>query len=125
MENIMAKLRYFPLDTVAGPPLPIKKDDLDIIARRTGTDIGLQTIVAKNRTVNGGIVREETMDSTIDDVSQDVITVSADDENKFRSAIRSIIDRYRAPRTVYATWGSTEKGGEIVSELSDEDDGWY
>jgi hypothetical protein len=121
----MAKLRYFPLDPVAGPPAPIRKEDLDRIAAETGAAISLHNVVARNRTTSGGIVREETMDSTMDEVSQDVITVSSDHETAFRSAIRSLIKLYRAPRTVYATWGSNEKGATLVSELCDEDDGWY
>ena len=125
METMMAKLRYFPLDPVGGPPLPIEKKDLDNIAKTTGAEISLRSVIASNRTETGGIIREETMDSTIDEVSQDVITVSSDNETAFRSAIRLLIKLYRAPRTVYSTWGSSEKGGEIVSELCDEDDGWY
>jgi hypothetical protein len=125
MDSIMAKLRYFPLDAVAGPPTPIRKEDLDRIAAETGAEISLHSIIARNHTVNGGIVREETMNSTIDEVSQDVVTVSSDQETAFRSAIRSLITLYRAPRTVYATWGSNEKGASVVSELCDEDDGWY
>jgi hypothetical protein len=125
MDSIVAKLRYFPLDAVAGPPMAIRKEDLDRIAAETGTEISLHNVIARNRTINSGIVREETMDSTIDEVSQDVITVSSDKETAFCSAIRSLIKLYRAPRTVYATWGSNEKGASLVSELCDEDDGWY
>ena len=120
----MAKMRYSPLDPVAGPPIPIRKEDLDNVARTTGAGISLSSVIASNRTETSGIVREETMNSTIDEVSQDVITVSAGDEAAFRSAVRLLIKLYRAPRTVYSTWGSSEKGGEIVSELCDEDDGW-
>ena len=125
MESIVAKLRYFPLDTVAGPPRPIVQSYLAKIAAKTGADIALQSIVAPNRTETNGIVREETMDSTIEQVSQDVITVSSENEKAFRLAVRALIDLYRAPRTVYATWGSTAKGADVVAELSDEDDGWY
>lgn len=125
MDKIVAKLRYFPLDTVAGPPVPIRQDDLDRIGRETHTDIKLNSVMARNRTVKGDIVREDTMNSTIDEVTQDVITVSSDNDASFRSAIRSLIKLYRAPRTVFGTWGSTQKGTEIVSELCDEEDGWY
>jgi hypothetical protein len=125
MERIVAKLRYFPLDAVAGPPTPIKKDDLDRIAHSAGVDISLQNVVAANRTVRGGIVREETMDSAIDEVSQDIITVRSESEATFRAAVRSLFKLYRAPRTVYATWGSNSEGAALVSELCDEDDGWY
>lgn len=125
MEEIMTKLRYHPLDTVAGAPVPIRKSDLDKIASDSGAVIGLEHIVASNRVESGGVVREETMDSKIEEVSQDVITVSAPDEKAFRKAVRAIIDIYRAPRTVFGTWGSSQKGADIVAELCDEDDGWY
>jgi hypothetical protein len=125
MENITVKLRYFPLDAVAGPPVPIKKDTLEKIGRETHTDISLQSITAKNHIVLGDIIREETMDSAIEEVTQDVITISSGDETAFRSAIRSLIKLYRAPRTVFGTWGSRERGSELVSELCDEHDGWY
>ena len=125
MENITAKLRYFPLDAVAGPPIPVKKDTLEKIGRDTHTDISLQSITANNRVVQGDIIREETMDSKIEEVTQDVITVSSSDETAFRLAIRSLIKVYRAPRTVFGTWGSSERGSEIISELCDEHDGWY
>jgi hypothetical protein len=125
MDKIIAKLRYFPLDAVAGPPLPIGQADLDKIGRETHADISVHSVVARNRTVNGDIIREDTMNSTIEEVTQDVITVSSGDDASFRSAIRSIIELYRAPRTIFGTWGSTQRGAEIVSELCDEKDGWY
>ena len=36
MEELIAVLRYFPLDPVTNPPNPIRKADLDKIARETG-----------------------------------------------------------------------------------------
>ena len=125
MQEIMAKLRYFPLEPVSATPVPITKSDLDKIAQSTGAQISLDTVKAKNQVVDGDIIREETMDSTIEEVSQSVITVASQDEQSFRKAICSLINLYRAPRTVYGTWGSTEKGALIVSELCDENDGWY
>ncbi len=126
MEEIMAKLRYFPLDLVSAPPNPIRKADLEKIARETGTEISLETVVNKSRTVQGDVMREQTMDSHIEEVSQDVITVSAKDEKAFRSAISTLFKLYRAPRTVFGTWGSSAKGREIVFRLCDEEgDGWY
>jgi hypothetical protein len=125
MEEIIAKLRYFPLEPVSATPVPIIKSDLDKIAQTTGVQVSLHTITAKNQVVDGDVIREETMDSTIEDVSQTVITASSQDEASFRKAIRELINLYRAPRTVYGTWGSTEKGALIVSELCDENDGWY
>ncbi len=125
MDKIIGKLRYHPLDTVAGTPIPIRKTDLDKIAADTSTNISLEHIVAGNRVETGGIVREETMDSSIEEVSQDVITLFSQDEKTFRTAARAIIGLYRAPRTVFGTWGSDEKGTSIISQLCDEYDGWY
>jgi hypothetical protein len=125
MDKITGKFRYHPLDTVAGTPIPIKKADLDKIAAGTNTGIELEHIVARNRIETGGLIREETMDSAMEEVSQDVITISSEDEKAFRKAARAIIDLYRAPRTVFGTWGSDEKAAGIISQMCDEDDGWY
>jgi len=125
MEELIAVLRYFPLDPVTNPPTPIKKADLDKIARETGADITLNTINNKDRTIDGDVIREETMNSAIEEVSQEVITVSCGDETAFRSAVRALFKLYRAPRTVFGTWGSSKHGREIVYRLCDEYDGWY
>jgi len=125
MEELVAVLRYFPLDPVTNPPNPIRKADLDKIARETGTSISLDTVVNKGRTVDGDVIREETMNSTIEEVSQEVITVTCGDETVFRSAVRALFKLYRAPRTVFGTWGSSQRGREIVYRLCDVDDGWY
>ena len=125
MEELIAVLRYFPLDPVTNPPNPIRKADLDKIARETGADIALDSVSNKDRTVDGDVIREETMNSAIEEVSQEVITVSAGDETAFRSAVRALFKLYRAPRTVFGTWGSSLRGREIVFRLCDEYDGWY
>ena len=125
MEELVAVLRYFPLDPVTNPPNLIRKADLDKIARETGTSISLDTVVNKGRTVDGDVIREETMNSTIEEVSQEVITVTCGDETVFRSAVRALFKLYRAPRTVFGTWGSSQRGREIVYRLCDVDDGWY
>jgi len=125
MEELIAVLRYFPLDPVTNPPNPIRKADLDKIARETGASISLDKVINKDRTVNGDVIREETMNSTIEEVSQEAITVSCGDETAFRSAVRALFKLYRAPRTVFGTWGSSPRGREIVYRLCDEYDGWY
>jgi hypothetical protein len=71
------------------------------------------------------MVREDTMNSAIEEVSQDVITVTAHDEKALTLAVRALIRTYRAPRTVFGTWGSSPRGREIVCTLCDEHDGWY
>ena len=124
MAEIMAKIRYHPLGPAYGPFVPIKKSDLDNIAREHGVVISLEEIVGKNRQEVGGNIREETMDSTIEEITQTVVMVSADDEGAFREAVRALIKKYGGPRTTFSTWGSTDRGKWIVGELCDEDDGW-
>ena len=124
MAEIMAKIRYHPLGPACGPFVPIKKSDLDNIAREQGVVISLEEIVGKNRQEVGGNIREETMDSTIEEITQTVVMVSADDEGAFREAVRALIKKYGGPRTTFSTWGSTDRGKWIVGELCDEDDGW-
>ena len=124
MAEIMAKIRYHPLGPACGPFVPIKKSDLDNIAREHGVVISLEEIVGKNRQEVGGNIREETMDSTIEEITQTVVMVSADDEGAFREAVRALIKKYGGPRTTFSTWGSTDRGKWIVGELCDEDDGW-
>ena len=53
-----------------------------------------------------------------------MVTVSTEDEGAFRKAVRALIKKYRAPRTTFATWGSTDRGKQIVVELCAEEDGW-
>ena len=91
MEEVMAKLRYFPLDPVAAPPNPIRQADLEKLAHETGAQIKLESFVNASRTVQGDIMREDTMESHIEEVSQDIITVSSKDENAFLSAVRALI----------------------------------
>ena len=125
MEELTAVLRYFPLDPVTNPPNPIRPADLDRIARETGTTITLTAVVGKSRTVEGNAIREDTMNSSIEEVSQDVITIAAQDEKALTLAVRALFRLYRAPRTVFGTWGSSPRGREIVYRLCDEYDGWY
>ena len=125
MEELTAVLRYFPLDPVTNPPNLIRPADLDRIARETGTTITLAAVVGKSRTVEGDAIREDTMNSSIEEVSQHVITIAAQDEKALTLAVRALFRFYRAPRTVFGTWGSSPRGREIVYRLCDEYDGWY
>ena len=125
MEELTAVLRYFPLDPVTNPPNPVRQADLDRIAGETGTTITLAAVVGKSRTVEGDAIREDTMNSAIEEVSQDVITVTSNDEKPLTLAVRALFKLYRAPRTVFGTWGSSPRGREIIYRLCDEYDGWY
>ena len=124
MPEIMAKIRWYPLGPTAGPFVPIKKNDLDSVAKKLGVNISLEEVVGKNYQEIEGVIREETMDSTLEEITQTVVTVSADDERRFRDAVRALIRKYGVPRTTYATWGSTDRGKWIVAELCDEENGW-
>ncbi|MBM4452857.1 MAG: hypothetical protein FJ024_10370 [Chloroflexi bacterium] len=124
MEQLVAVLRWHPLGPSAGPFAPIRKTDLDKLASQHNVNISVEEVVGKNRQEVDGMLREETMDSTIEEISQTVVTVATDNENAFRKAIRALIDKYGAPRTTFGAWGSTEKARQIVVELCDEDDGW-
>ncbi len=101
-----------------------QKSDLDKIAREYGVDISMEEVAGKNLKVEGGMMREDTMDSTLEEITQTAVTVSAKDEGAFRNAVRALIKKYHAPRTTQAFWGSTDRGKWIVTELLDEYDGW-
>ena len=124
MPEIMAKLRWFPLGPTVGPSVPIKKEDLDDMARQCEVSISLEEVIGENRREVGGVIYEDTIGRSIEDISQTVVTVSADAENAFRKAIRALVKKYRAPRTTYATLGSNEIGKRLVLELFEEEDGW-
>jgi len=124
MEEIMAKLRWLPLGPTCGPAVPIKKDDLDKIGKKFGVDISMEEVISKNMKMEGDTIREDTMESTLEEITQTVVTVSAKNESAFRNAVRELIKKYYAPRTTQSFWGSTDKGKLIITELLDEHDGW-
>lgn len=116
MAEIMAKLRWFPLGPVEGPLEPIKKDDIDDIAKQHGVNISLEEM--------RGVAAEETRGRTIEEITQSIVTISADDDEAFRGALRALVKKYRAPRTTYATLGSDERSERIIRGLFDKEDGW-
>ena len=124
MPEITAKLRWFPVGSTAGSLVPINKEDLDSIATQFGVGISLEEVVGENRREVGGVIYEETLGRGVEEISQTVVTVSANDEEGFRGVIRALVKKYRAPRTTYATLGSNELGKRIMVEMFDEDDGW-
>ena len=117
MAEIMATIRWFPLGPIEGPLEPIKKEDLDNIAKQYGVSVSLEE--------TRGAVQGETRGKAIEEITQHIVTVSANDEEAFRSVIRAMVKKYRAPRTTYATLGSDEKARRMIAELFDEEDGWY
>jgi hypothetical protein len=124
MSDIIAKLRYFPLGPVAGPAMPITKQDLDTIATRHGVTISLENVRGKTAQGSGDALHEETMNTSFEEITQDVITVASAQEAPFRKAVGELVRMYRAPRTVFGTMGSNERGKQIVAEVCDEYDGW-
>ena len=116
MAGIMGKLRWFPLGPIEGPLELIKKNDLDNIAKKHGVNISLEEM--------RGAVQGETRGKAIEQITQWVVTVSADDEEAFRGVTRALVKKYRAPRTTYATLGSDEKARRMIVELFNEEDGW-
>ena len=117
MAAIMTKIRWFPLGPIEGPLEPIKKDDLDNIAKQHGVSISLEE--------TRGAVQGETRGKAIEEITQYIVTVSADDEEAFRGVIRALVKKYRAPRTTYATLGSGERVRRMIEEMLDEEDGWF
>jgi len=72
----------------------------------------------------GERILERTENEPLEEVTQTVVAISAPTEQAFRESLLKIIDKYRAPRTVYSTWGSDERAKEIFAELADDWDGW-
>ncbi len=124
MEQILAILRYFPLGRVAGTAVPISRSDIVAIAEKHNVSITLEELKGENLQIEAEKMREETMNSRIEEISQSVITIVSTDEIAVGKAIKDLIKKYRAPRTVYGTWGSNQRGNQIISGICDEDDGW-
>ncbi len=119
MEAYTAHLRYYP-----GDPLEeIRQEDLDSIAEGYGVKAALERI--ENRTFSDGMMREETLDKAIEEMTQDVITVEAGDEAAFRKAILAIYRKYRSPRTPYGFWGSSPDGERVARAIAEETGGGW
>ena len=113
MARYTAKLRYYP-----GDPLEeIRQEALDRIGSRAGVRVALARI--DNRTASGGMLREETLDKPIEEITQDVVTVEAEEEGPFRAALGAIYETYRSPRTPYGFSGSSPEGERIAKALAD------
>jgi hypothetical protein len=118
MTEYILKLRYYP-----GDPLEeIQETDLKDIARRCGVMISYQQI--ENRHMKDGLLMESTLDKQIEDISQEVITISADEEERFSNCIRALYSKYRCPRTPYSLLGSNEAAEKIAKRLMDIYGGW-
>ena len=77
--------------------------------------ITLNEVKGKDLLIEGEMVLEETGNKPLEEVTQTVVTISAPTEHAFRECLLRIIDKYRAPRTVYSMWGSDERAKEIFA----------
>jgi hypothetical protein len=118
VTEYLVKLRYYPGDALE----EIKVGDLKSLARKHGVQISYEKI--ENRQMKEGLLMEKTLDKKIEDISQEVITVSGDREGKFSDCIRALYKRYRCPRTVYSLLGSNEAGERIAKGLMNIYGGW-
>jgi hypothetical protein len=121
MPTLTGKFRYYPGDAL----VEIRQEDLEKIAHRCGVGITLNEVKGKDLSIEGKMGLEETGNKSLEEVTQTVVTISAPTERALRECLRRMIDKYRAPRTVYSTWGSDERAKEIFTELTDEWDGWF
>jgi hypothetical protein len=118
MTEYLVKLRYYPGDALE----KIKERDLKSFARKYGVQISYEKI--ENRQMKEGLLMESTLNKKIEDISQEVITVSGDREKKFFDCIRALYKRYRCPRTAYSLLGSNEAGEKIAKGLINIYGGW-
>ena len=119
MKKYTVHLRYY----IGDPLEEIRQKDLDRIGKTHGVEIFFEKI--DNRTLENGIMKEETLGKAIEEITQDVITVASGDEAPFREAILAIYERYRSPRTVYGFWGSSKDGERVAKELAEETGGGW
>jgi hypothetical protein len=118
MATYISTLRYYQGDALE----EINEQDLKDIACECGVTISYEKI--ENRQMKDGLLMENTLDRRIEDISQEVIVVSADEEREFSNCIRTLYKRYRCPRTPYSLLGSNEAGEKIAKGLMDIYGGW-
>jgi hypothetical protein len=120
MQALTGKLRWYLGDAL----VEMRREDLGKIADQCGVTITLNEVKGKDWVTEGKMVLERTENETLEEVTQTVVTISAPTESAFRESLLRIINKYRAPRTVYSMWGSDERAMEIFRELVDKWDGW-
>jgi hypothetical protein len=118
---LTGKLRWYPGDAL----VEIRQEDLEKIAHQYKAHMTVDEVEAKDLFTEGKMVLEETGNKPLEDVTQTVVTISAPTEHAFKECLLRMIDKYRAPRTVYSTWGSDERAKEIFQEVADRWDGWF
>jgi hypothetical protein len=118
---LTGKLRYYPGDAL----VEIRQEDLEKIANQYKAHMTVDEVKAQDLFTEGKMVLEETGNKPLEEVTQTVVTISAPTEHAFKECLRKIIHKYRAPRSVYSTWGSDERAKEIFQEVADQWDGWF
>ncbi len=121
MQTLTGKFRWYPGD----PLVEIKREDLEKIAHQCGATITLDEVKGKEFSTEGERILERTENEALEEVTQTVLTISTSTEQAFRECLLKIINKYRAPRTVYSAWGSDERAKEIFDELANAWDGWF
>jgi hypothetical protein len=120
MQTLTGKFRWYPGDAL----IEIRREDLEKIAHQCGVSIILDEVKGRNLSAGGMKFLEETGNEPLEEVTQTVVTITAPTEHAFRKSLLRIINKYRAPRTVYSTWGSDERAKEIFQNLVEVWDGW-
>ena len=118
MNKYVVKLRYYPED----PLEDIREKDLKELESEYGVHISYEKI--ENRVTKDGLLMERTLDKRIEDVSQEIITLSSDKEDSFSNCIVGLYKKYRCPRTPYSLMGSNEAGQKIAKNLMKVHSGW-
>ena len=118
MSEYLVRLRYYPGDSWE----EINEDDLKTFAQEYGVNIAYEKI--ENREMKDGLRMEKTIDKRIEDISQEVITLSAEKEDAFSGCIKALYKKYRCPRTPYSLLGSNDAGQKIAKRLMDIHGGW-
>ncbi len=121
MPTLTGKFRYYPGDAL----VEMRREDLEKIARQCGVTITLDEVKGKDFFTEGEKILERTESEPLEEITQTVVVISAPTEQAFRKCLQKIINKYRAPRTVYSAWGSDERAKEIFEELANAWDGWF
>ena len=118
MTQYSVKLRYYPGD----PSEEIREKDLQSLESEYRVKISYEKI--ENREMKEGLLVEKTMDKRMEDISQEVISLSSDKEDNFSKCIVALYNKYRCPRTPYSLMGSNEAGRKIAKKLMNIHGGW-
>ncbi len=118
MPEYLVHLRYYP-----GDPLEeVREADLKELAQRFGVEIAYKKI--ENRRMKDGLLMENTMERRIEDITQEVVSVSGGREENFSACIRALYKKYRCPRTAYSLLGSNAAGEKAAKGLMNVYGGW-